>query len=268
LSSDRIVTESDIFLNRGLASYELERYHEAIEDFKRITEPELLGHKHNNLGSSYIQIGLSDEAHSEYIAAIKSDSKLVQAYYNLATISMQEHKYEQARKMLDTCLKITRNFKPAKKLLALLNKEKDDNWYSWWFENSYIKRFLGAFIILLLSFIFTAISLIVILGEKNLDIILGQLSKSTNLLKSPQFSNQDIGILTLVVFALLTILLFPGLKKIKMGPYEIETITPSSTGPIFPSSGLLRDPALTSGTILPRYDLLHHPALTSSPQNR
>lgn len=43
MSSDRIVTESDIFLNRGLASYELERYHEAVEDFKRITEPELLG---------------------------------------------------------------------------------------------------------------------------------------------------------------------------------------------------------------------------------
>jgi tetratricopeptide (TPR) repeat protein len=246
LTRERKVTESDILLNRGLTEYEMESYTVAIENFSNITEDELKAHMHNNLGASYFQLGLFDEAYKEYIEAIKTDSQLVQAYYNLAVFNINERKYEHAHRMLYTCLKIDGNFKPAKRLLALLSKEQD-NWYSWWFNNSHVKRFLGGFVIILLLFIVATISLSVIIGEKNLDIILGQYRIDTNPFTGHQFSNQDLGLLTIVVFTLLSLLLFPSLRKIRMGSYEIETITS------------------TTGSSLPGYEL-SHPPLTSTPE--
>jgi len=114
LSRERKVTESDILLNRGLTKYDMQSYTEAIENFNNITEDELKAHKHNNLGASYFQLGLFDEAYKEYIEAIKTDSQLAQAYYNLAVFNIKERKYEHAHRMLDNCLKIDKNFKPAR----------------------------------------------------------------------------------------------------------------------------------------------------------
>ncbi len=106
---------------------------------------------------------------------------------------------------------------------------------------------LGGFVMIFLLFIVTTISLSVIIGEKNLDIIFGLYRIDTKVFQGHQFSNQDLGVLTIVVFSLLSLLLFPSLRKIKMGPYEIETITS------------------TAGPILPEYELSHSP-LTSTPE--
>jgi tetratricopeptide (TPR) repeat protein len=247
MTSQRKVTESDIFLHRGLAKYELEKYTEAIQDFKKITELNLEPHKYNNLGASYFQVGVLEEAYEECLKSIKADSRLVEAYYNAAVIKLQERKYEQAHKMLDTCLNIDKNFKPAHDLLVIINKKQESGWYTWWFKNGNVKKIFGGFIVLLLLIIVVSISLNIIVGQKNLDFIFGQLMTGRNML-SPQISYKDLGMVTLVIFVLLVILLLPSIKKLKMGPYEIETIT-SNVGPILPS-----------------YDYLR--ALTSSPENK
>ncbi len=59
-----------------------------------------------NKGLCYFRLGLFEEAEKELRNAIIYDSKLVEAYYNLAVIYTEENKYQKAITLLETCTKI------------------------------------------------------------------------------------------------------------------------------------------------------------------
>jgi tetratricopeptide (TPR) repeat protein len=76
-----------VFFLKGVSNYGNQFYIEALDDFKEVgCDVNLDGQKHISIGACYYRIGLVEEARNEYYAAIKSNPKLAEAYYNLGGI--------------------------------------------------------------------------------------------------------------------------------------------------------------------------------------
>jgi tetratricopeptide (TPR) repeat protein len=229
MSQKKQITGSDIFLHRGVSKYKLERYSDALEDFEKITDSELIGLKSNNKGICYFQLGLHEEANHEYSQAIKKDPRLVQAYYNLAILHHNEDKNDIAKKLLDSCLKINRNFPEARDALRVLQKGSRMDWYNWWFRNGLIKQLLGAFIIIMLLALIVLVGTFSLLGGMpinsagtfslpgDLQIKLFDVSLSIKTLNSV-----ELGGLALAISALTILLILPNIQSIKVGNIELK----------------------------------------------
>lgn len=127
-----------------------------------------------------------------------------------------------------------------------------------------VKKLVGGFIILLLLTIVTIVGLIAVGGDTilkqqaasfNMSFLFGLVKFSKTFpgpeevptLGTQELSATDIAAITIVIFALMTLLLFVNLKRIKIGPYEIERL-PADTGPVGPQKDLTRKPLLASPT--------------------
>jgi tetratricopeptide (TPR) repeat protein len=82
-------------------------------------------------------LGFYEDAKSHYLEAIKSNPKLVRTYFHLAVLYANEHKYERAKKQLEACLKINRNFSEARDAIKKLKDTGDSDWYRWWFGDGH-----------------------------------------------------------------------------------------------------------------------------------
>jgi tetratricopeptide (TPR) repeat protein len=126
-------SNDDAYLYRGESKYELEDYVGALEDFKKVSNEKFNAQKYMNIGLCYYELGLYEDAEQQYREAIKNDSELVEAYYNLAVLYSSDNKYDKAKRQLDTCLKINRNFGKARSARRRLEGSNQLDWYNWWF---------------------------------------------------------------------------------------------------------------------------------------
>jgi tetratricopeptide (TPR) repeat protein len=83
-----------------------------------------------------MKLGFYEDAGNNYREALRSNPKLDKAYYNLAVLYASENKYDKAKRQLETCLKINRNFPEARDALKKLEGSDQSDWYRWWFGDS------------------------------------------------------------------------------------------------------------------------------------
>jgi tetratricopeptide (TPR) repeat protein len=188
-----------IMFNSGQSKFQMGDFSGALDDFRKVSFSLLDGQKHNNIGLCYYKMGIYDESEKEYLAAIKSDSNLTEAYYNLAVLYNAENKVERARMLLANCLRINRNFHLANAGLKRLQSAGQADWYEWWFDNKKIRKVFGTSLI---GFILALIGLF------------GYLS----------FNRVENPSLAIPIGFLILILLLPSLRKVKVGLFEMETV--------------------------------------------
>jgi tetratricopeptide (TPR) repeat protein len=75
-----------VYFLKCASNYGNRQYVQALKDFKEVNDIDLEDQKHINVGACYSSMGLEEEARNEYDAAIKSNPKLAEAYYNLGEI--------------------------------------------------------------------------------------------------------------------------------------------------------------------------------------
>jgi tetratricopeptide (TPR) repeat protein len=108
-------SNDDAYFYRGLSNYALEDYTEALDNFNKVSDQfHLSAEKAMSIGQCNYELGFYEDAENNYREAIKSNPKLDKAYYNLAVLYASENKYDRAKRQLDTCLKINRNFQEAR----------------------------------------------------------------------------------------------------------------------------------------------------------
>ena len=126
----------DAYFFRGQSKCALKDYTDALEDFHKVSDQfPFYDEKITSIGQCYYELGFYEDAESHYRKAINSNPKLVRAYYNLATLYISEKKYDRARKQLETCLKINRNFSDARDAINRLDGASGRDWYNWWFKD-------------------------------------------------------------------------------------------------------------------------------------
>src|SRR2546426_4744012 len=197
--SRRASTISTILLNRARAKVDIGNYAGALEDLKKIEGVEFEGLKCINIGLCYFKLGINDEAEKQYLAAIRFDSRLVTAYFNLAALYNSEDNLDRAKILLKTCLKLDRNFQNGKAALKSLSNSGQLDWYEWWFKTSRTKQTLGT---------------VILIGIFALIALFGYLAYN---------GSENVG-LSVPLGLLVGTLLLPSLKKIKVGSMEVETL--------------------------------------------
>ena len=131
----------DAYFFRGQAKCALEDYIGALEDFNKVSNQfPFLDEKNTSIGHCHYELGFYDDAENHYRVAIKSNPKLVRAYFHLAVLYTSENKYDRAKKQLETCLKINRNFSEARDAIKKLEGAGEPDWYRWWFGNEHNKN--------------------------------------------------------------------------------------------------------------------------------
>jgi len=127
----------DGYFLRGQAKFALEDYSGALEDFNKVRTGQFAtAEKITSIGQCYYELGFYEEAENNYREAIKADPKFKRAFYSLAVLYASENKFERAKKQLETCLKIDRNFIQARDALKRLQSSGQSNWYDWWFRDA------------------------------------------------------------------------------------------------------------------------------------
>jgi tetratricopeptide (TPR) repeat protein len=128
----------DGYFLRGQAKIALEDYTGALEDLNKVRTGQFRSaEKITSIGQCYFGLGFFEEAEKNYQEAIRSDPKSKRAFYSLAVLYANENKYERAKKQLETCVKIDRNFTQARDALKRLQSSGQLNWDDWWFSDSY-----------------------------------------------------------------------------------------------------------------------------------
>jgi tetratricopeptide (TPR) repeat protein len=225
---DRILEskeDDDIYFFRGQSKCGVGDYIRALEDFNEVKSGDFAAaEKDASIGECYYGLGFYEDAEDEYRKAIRSDPKLVRAYYNLAVLYASENKYDMAKKRLDTCLKIDRDFSDAREAIKKLEQSTQSDWYRWWFggdekkdkrvkgnsEKSWEKRIDGKRIIgaTVMASIAVLTILIVILAFKY---------PST-------LAPSVVAMLTIPLAILVGILLLPSLRRFKAAGIELEPV--------------------------------------------
>jgi len=132
----KIKEYEDAYFFRGQSKCALKDYTDALEDFHKVSDQfPFYDEKITSIGQCYYELGFYEDAESHYRKAIKSNPKLVRAYYNLAALYISEKKYDRARKQLETCSKINRNFSDARDAINRLDGATGRDWYNWWFND-------------------------------------------------------------------------------------------------------------------------------------
>src|SRR5918995_772221 len=213
----------DAYFFRGQSKCALEDYTNALEDFNKVSDQfPFRDEKTTSIGHCYYELGFYEDAENHYREAIKSNPKLVRAYFHLAILYANENKYDRAKKQLETCLNINRNFSKARDAIKRLEGAGEQDWYRWWFGDEHKennkntgkdnkmskKRFDFKSILGMIVMAFIA-SLIII------TVILAFSYPST-------LATSVVAALTFFMAILIGVLLLPSLKRFKAAGIELE----------------------------------------------
>ncbi len=214
----------DAYFFRGQAKCALKDYNSALEDFNKVNDQSpYLGEKDTSIGHCYYELGFFEDAENHYMDAIKSNPKLVRAYFHLAVLYANENKYERAKKQLETCLKINRDFSEARDAIKKLKDTGEPDWYRWWFHDGHSQRninkntgkdkkknkrldFKSILGMIVMAFIAGLIIITIILAFSNPSTLAPSVAAA----------------LTFPMVSLFGVLLLPSLKRFKATNIEIE----------------------------------------------
>jgi len=198
---------SIIYLLKANSLFGLAKYSRSLEYYNRIESISLYGQKYTGLGMCCQKLGLYEESEKNYVNAIKANPSIPETYFNFAVLRFEQKNNEGAKKLLEECLKIDKNFRDATQLLKKLDDKHISDWYKWWFTENWKKKVLGGILVtfIILSVIFANL------------IILSNL-----VLKDAYVSQDEIWGFALTIGFLLLILLFPSIKKMKFKDFEVE----------------------------------------------
>ncbi|HEY6755807.1 MAG TPA: tetratricopeptide repeat protein [Nitrososphaera sp.] len=220
----KIKEYEDAYFFRGQSKSALEDYASALEDFNKVSDQfPFRDEKITSIGHCYYKLGLYEDAENHYREAIKSNPKIVRAYFHLAVLYANENKYDRAKKQLETCLKINRNFSKARDAIKRLEGEGEQDWYSWWFvdehkynnkktdkDNNEMRKKRFAF-----KPILGAIVMAFIAGIMITTVILASSYPST-------LAPSVVAALTFSMAIMIGVLLLPSLKRFKAAGIELE----------------------------------------------
>ena len=130
--------EDDAYFFRGQSKCAIEDYTSALEDLNKVSDQfPFRDEKTTSIGHCYYELGFYEDAENHYREAIKSNPKIVRAYFHLAVLYANENKYDRAKKQLETCLNINRNFSKARDAIKKLDGAGEPDWYRWWFGDEH-----------------------------------------------------------------------------------------------------------------------------------
>ncbi|MDP8889280.1 MAG: tetratricopeptide repeat protein [Thermoproteota archaeon] len=128
----------DAYFFRGQSKCALKDYTSALEDFNKVSDKfPFRDEKTTSIGHCYYELGFNEDAENHYREAIKSNPKLVRAYFHLAVLYANENNYDRAKKQLETCLNVNRNFSEARHAIKRLEGSGEPDWYHWWFGDEH-----------------------------------------------------------------------------------------------------------------------------------
>ena len=134
----KIKEYEDAYFFRGQSKCALSDYTGALEDFNKVSDKfPFRDEKATSIGHCYYGLGFYEDAENYYREAIKSNPKLARAYFHLAVLYINEKKYDKAKKQLETCMKIDRNFSEARNAIKRLDGANEPDWYHWWFDEGH-----------------------------------------------------------------------------------------------------------------------------------
>ena len=134
----KIKESEDAYFFRGQSKCALRDYTGALEDFNKVSDKfAFRDEKATSIGHCYYGLGSYEDAENHYREAIKSNPKLARAYFDLAILYTNENKYDRAKKQLETCLGIDRNFSEARSAIKRLDGANNLDWYHWWFDGGH-----------------------------------------------------------------------------------------------------------------------------------
>jgi tetratricopeptide (TPR) repeat protein len=130
--------EDDAYFFRGQSKCAIEDYTSALEDLNKVSDQfPFHDEKTTSIGHCYYELGFYEDAENHYREAIKSSPKIIRAYFHLALLYANENKYDRAKKQLETCLNINRNFSKARDAIKRLDGTGEPDWYRWWFGDEH-----------------------------------------------------------------------------------------------------------------------------------
>jgi tetratricopeptide (TPR) repeat protein len=212
----------DTYFFRGQSKCALEDYTSALEDFNKVSDQyPFHDEKTTSIGHCYYELGFHEDAENHYREAIKSNPKLVRAYFHLAILYANENKYDRAKKQLETCLNINRNFSEARHAMKILEGAGELDWYSWWFgnEHKYNKNTGKDNKMRNKTFDFKPI-----LGKIVMSYIAGLITTTVILAFSypSTLAPSVVGALTFSMAILIGVLLLPSLKRFEAADIELK----------------------------------------------
>jgi tetratricopeptide (TPR) repeat protein len=138
----KIKESEDAYFFRGQSKCALRDYTGALEDFNKVSDKfPFRDEKATSIGHCYYGLGFYEDAENHYREAIKSNPKLARAYFDLALLYINENKYDRAKKQLETCLRIDRNFSEARSAIKRLDGANNLDWYHWWFDGGHKSKY-------------------------------------------------------------------------------------------------------------------------------
>src|SRR5215213_7991253 len=130
--------EDDAYFFRVQSKCAIEDYTSALEDLNKVSDQfPFHDEKTTSIGHCYYELGFYEDAENHYREAIKSSPKIIRAYFHLALLYANENKYDRAKKQLETCLNINRNFSKARDAIKKLDGAGEPDWYRWWFGDEH-----------------------------------------------------------------------------------------------------------------------------------
>ena len=134
----KIKEYEDAYFFRGQSKCAIEDYTSALEDLNKVSDQfPFHDEKTTSIGHCYYELGFYEDAETHYREAIKSSPKIIRAYFHLAVLYANENKYDRAKKQLETCLNINRNFSKARDAIKRLDGAGEPDWYRWWFGDEH-----------------------------------------------------------------------------------------------------------------------------------
>jgi tetratricopeptide (TPR) repeat protein len=220
-----------VFFLKGASNYGNHRYSEALEDFKKVSDDiNLEDQKHINIGACYYRIGLVEEARNEYDAAIKSNPKLIEAYYNLGILHNNDGKIDKARKLFEKCLELESSFTKAREALERLDTlSLTSEWFKYWFSNGKAKKAFG------MTLILSIFALISIIAATSTSILYNNQNIALNSPNNQSLVSEVLNInqsilssaitgITIMIGLLIAILLLPSIRRVKVAGVELEPV--------------------------------------------
>jgi tetratricopeptide (TPR) repeat protein len=130
------------------------RISSALLDFQKIEDKgigdKLKARRFNLMGICYFHLGklYDNEAESAYHSAIKYDSKLASAYYNLAVLFYRKNDQGKAKELLEDCLETNTACRDCAEAKQRLESSGGSDWYNWWFGRGRGKKVIGIALII------------------------------------------------------------------------------------------------------------------------
>jgi tetratricopeptide (TPR) repeat protein len=217
------VSTFDILFDRGVFKFHKEDFSGARIDFEEALrvcdDKSRIGNVYNNIGICYFQTGKQyyKEAEASFKEAIKNNSNLGDAYYNIATLHWKENKWNQARSDLESYR--GQKHPDIEKSKAELKDRTEPDWYDWWFSQSRTKRTMGLMLIAVILVPFIGTGIVIYQGyQEGFTTITEIFSENAEIL---------IGGFIIMIGIVVGILLLPSLRKLKVGnAIELERDSP------------------------------------------